>query len=199
MKSDVLTLRYGNTNTFLVRGEKGNLLIDTDYAGTLPAFYRALKDSGLRLSDISYVIATHYHPDHCGLIGELQRQGVKLILAESQKDAVHYPDYIFKRDRIEYVPADAETAELIPIERSREFLKRIGINGAIIPTASHSPDGIALILDDGNCFVGDLEPIEYIPAYGEDSPLKADWDLIMKHNPKMIRYAHAPARAFAEI
>lgn len=39
----VSKLRYGNTNTFLVQGENGYLLVDTDYAGTMPAFYRAIK------------------------------------------------------------------------------------------------------------------------------------------------------------
>lgn len=34
----VTKLRYGNTNTFLVRGSRGNILIDTDYAGTLTAY-----------------------------------------------------------------------------------------------------------------------------------------------------------------
>ena len=28
-------LRYGNTNTFLIKGDTGNLLFDTDYAGFL--------------------------------------------------------------------------------------------------------------------------------------------------------------------
>ena len=43
------TLKYGNTSTFLIRGTKANLLIDTDYAGTLPAFYKAIKDIGIKL------------------------------------------------------------------------------------------------------------------------------------------------------
>ncbi len=34
----VSKLKYGNTNTFFIHGISGNLLIDTDYAGTLPAF-----------------------------------------------------------------------------------------------------------------------------------------------------------------
>ena len=37
----IAKLKYGNTNTFLIRGERGNLLVDTDYAGTLPGFYQA--------------------------------------------------------------------------------------------------------------------------------------------------------------
>ena len=76
----MIRLRYGNTNTFLIPCSGGYLLLDTDYAGTLPAFYRAIKQAGVRVSDIAYVLATHYHPDHMGLIPELMKQGVKLLL-----------------------------------------------------------------------------------------------------------------------
>ena len=30
-------LKYGNTNTFFIEGNDGALLVDTDYAGTLPS------------------------------------------------------------------------------------------------------------------------------------------------------------------
>ena len=53
MGLEIVTLRYGNTRTFLVRGITGCLLVDTDYAGTMKAFYRALKEHEIRLSDIS--------------------------------------------------------------------------------------------------------------------------------------------------
>ena len=67
-------LRYGMTNTFLIPGESGYLLVDTDYAGTMSAFYSAIKQYDIKVSDISYVLATHYHPDHIGLVGEYQPQ-----------------------------------------------------------------------------------------------------------------------------
>ena len=54
-----IKLKYGNTNTFFIRGMSGNLLVDTDYAGTLPAFYRAIKDCKIKISDITYILATH--------------------------------------------------------------------------------------------------------------------------------------------
>ena len=66
MKNEIIELKYGNTNTFLIKGEYGNLLVDTDYAGTIQAFYKEIKRNNIRLSDITYVIATHYHPDHIG-------------------------------------------------------------------------------------------------------------------------------------
>ena len=34
----VTKLRYANTNIYLLRGDKGNVLVDTDYAGTLMKF-----------------------------------------------------------------------------------------------------------------------------------------------------------------
>ncbi len=194
MKTVFVALTYGNTHTFLIRGQSANLLVDTDYAGTLPAFYRALKANGIRINDIGYVMATHFHPDHCGLIGLLQSQGIRLLLVDSQVSAVHYPDYIFARDQLDYRPVDSESAVVISTEKSRTFLKALGIDGEIICTPSHSKDSISLILDDGNCFVGDLEPREYLDAYDENSRLRADWDLIMSLNPNTIHYAHSPER-----
>ena len=79
----MIRLKYGNTNTFFISGANCNLLIDTDYAGTLTAFYKAINMNHIKVSDISYVLATHYHPDHIGLISELMKQGVKLLLLVS--------------------------------------------------------------------------------------------------------------------
>lgn len=50
---------------------------------------------------------------------------------------------------------------------------------------------ISLILNSGECFVGDLEPIEYLAAYEQNEKLKYDWELVMRYAPKTIYYAHA--------
>ena len=42
----ITKLKYGNTNTFLLQGEKGSILVDTDFAGTLSMFYKAIKEKG---------------------------------------------------------------------------------------------------------------------------------------------------------
>ena len=186
----MIRLKYGNTNTYFVNG----LLIDTDYAGTVRVFYRALKENGLRMEDIKYVLATHYHPDHMGLIGELTGQGVKLLLCDLQKPYVHFSDKIFGKDRVAFVPVDEEAAEVISCEESRTFLAGIGINGEMISVPSHSPDSIALVLDDGDCFAGDLEPFEYIEAYGRGSALERDWNRLLALHPSRVFFAHRPER-----
>lgn len=185
-------LKYGNTNTFFIRGMRGNLLVDTDYAGTLPAFYKAIKEQEIKISDITYVLATHYHPDHIGLVSELIRLGVKLLVIDAQCPYIHFADTIFGRDKsLAYEPIPTDHATIISTEESRAFLKRLGIDGEIVRTTSHSADSISLILDGGECFVGDLEPIEYLAAYEQNDKLKHDWELIMRFTPKTIYYAHA--------
>ena len=187
----MITLRYGNTNTYFESG----LLIDTDMPGTLPLFYKELKKNGLCIGDIRFVLATHCHPDHIGLIGELTGLGVKLLLIDKQKDAVHFSDRIFARQKgLDFKPIREEEAIVISCAESRAFLRGIGINGEIVPTESHSPDGIALITDGGNCFAGDLEPKQYIEAYGEDSPLKKDWDRIAVLHPHTVYFGHYNAQ-----
>ena len=188
----IIKLKYGNTNTFFVWGKNKNILVDTDYAGTLPLFYKSLKENGITVKDIDYILATHYHPDHIGLVSQLMEQGVRLLLVDSQAESVHYCDAIFAREpRLGYKPIDASSASVITPEISRSFLKELGIDGEIIRTLSHSADSISLILDEGICVVGDLEPFEYLAAYESNEQLKADWDRIMSYSPEVIYYAHA--------
>lgn len=221
----VMPLKYGNTNTYFIRGEGASLLCDTDYAGTLGEFFRQIKVCGLKLSDITYVMATHYHPDHVGLISELMGLGVRLLLLDVQMEHVHFPDVIFGRDaRLGYRPIDEGEAVVISCEQSRAFLASLGIGGEIISVPSHSPDSVALILDgdrvdrcadrypvgervdgegdiggrsDGGCCIaGDLEPFEYIGAYDNNVALRADWERVLNYNPRTVYYAHANAKHF---
>jgi len=180
-----------------VQGVNGGLLIDTDYAGTMQAFYKALKKSGISITDITYILATHYHPDHIGLVSELQKMGIKLLLIDTQCNYVHFADAIFKREKhLRYEPIGEKNATIIACDESRDFLADLGIVGEIIQTASHSEDSISVILDSGECMVGDLEPMEYLVAYEENIALQNDWKLVMSYHPRVIYYAHANEKHF---
>jgi len=194
----IIKLKYGNTNTYFVHGINGGLLIDTDYAGTMQAFYKALKKSGISITDITYILATHYHPDHIGLVSELQKVGIKLLLIDTQCSYVHFADAIFKQEKhLQYEPIGEKNTTIIGCNESRDFLADLGIVGGIIQTASHSEDSISVILDSGECMVGDLEPMEYLAAYEENIALQNDRKLVKSYHPKVIYYAHANEKHFA--
>ncbi len=188
----MIKLRYGNTNTFYIPGSDGGLLVDTDWAGTLPLFFKAIKTAGIEMKAITTLLVTHYHPDHMGLAGELQRLGVKLLVVDVQRLFVHASDEIFARDKhLSYRAVDESAATVISCAESRDVLKGLGIDGEILHTPSHSEDSISLVLDDRSCFVGDLEPLAYLAGYDENPALKNDWEQLMRRRPKRILYAHA--------
>lgn len=192
----VTKLKYGNTNTYFIRGSKGSILLDTDYAGTLQMFYKEIKRNGISLKDITYILATHYHPDHMGLVGELVSMGVKFLVMDTQVPNLHFSDGIFSRDKsLRFLPSVPEDqAEVIACKDSRAFLAALGIDGEIVSTPSHSEDSITLVLDSGDCFVGDLEPMEYMDGYEGNNALQSDWEKVMSFSPRAIHYGHAPEK-----
>ena len=192
----VTKLKYGNTNTYFIRGAKGSILLDTDYAGTLQMFYKEIKKNGISLKDITYILATHYHPDHMGLVGELVSMGVKFLAMDTQVPNLHFSDEIFSRDKtLRFLPSVPEDkAEVIACKDSRAFLVALGIDGEIVSTPSHSEDSITLVLDSGDCFVGDLEPMEFMDGYEENKALQSDWEKVMSFSPRVIYYGHAPEK-----
>lgn len=192
----VTKLKYGNTNTYFIQGAKGSILLDTDYAGTLQMFCKEIKKNGISLKDITYILATHYHPDHMGLVGELVSMGVKFLVMDTQVPNLHFSDDIFSRDKtLRFLPSVPEDkAEVIACKDSRAFLAALGIDGEIISTPSHSEDSITLVLDGGDCFVGDLEPMEFMDGFEENSALQSDWKKVMSFSPRVIHYGHAPEK-----
>ena len=188
-------IKYGNTNTFYIENGGNGILVDTDWAGTLNKFYKEIKRNGVVFSNIKYVIATHYHPDHMGLISNLMELGIKLVVFDVQRDHIHYSDEIFGRDKsLNYSPIIDSQADVISCTDSRYFLSLLNINGEIIYTPGHSDDSISLILDEGIAVVVDLDPIDFIDSYDDNQKLNESWKRILYFQPKVIYYGHANER-----
>ena len=183
-------LKYGNTNTYLIRGVTGNLLVDTDRAGTLPAFYKAIKEQKFQISDISYVLATHYHPDHMGIAAELMELGIPLVIFDVQIPYIHFSDSIYAREKNRfYKPIDESRAIVLRCDESRGFLASLGISGEVIHTPGHSEDSISLILDNGAAIVGDLPPYSVLEVV-EDERVKSSYKNILSFGVSQLYYGH---------
>ncbi|MBP5473039.1 MAG: MBL fold metallo-hydrolase [Lachnospiraceae bacterium] len=195
---NIIELHYSNTNTYLIKGGKGYLLFDTGWAGTFPAFCKSLGEAGVKLSDIKMVLISHYHPDHMGIAGEIAGKGPVLLACDIQKAFLHSSDHIFeKENRKDYVPIDDGRVRVISINESRNVLGEIGIDGEIIATPGHSDDSISLLLDSGELFVGDLNPLYELDLH-KGTEIGSSWDRLLARKPKKVYYGHAKAYAFDE-
>ncbi|HHT08303.1 MAG TPA: MBL fold metallo-hydrolase [Clostridiales bacterium] len=185
--NEVKTLKYGNTRCYCINNR---VMIDTDWAGTLPAFFKCIKENHIKISDIEYLIVTHFHPDHMGISQEFIELGMTLIAFEEQRAYIHCSDSIFSKDKnTPFKPIDGSKILFMSCADSRSFLFRLGIEGEVIHTAGHSDDSISVILDEGIAIVGDLSPLHTISGY-KDKRLEESWNSILSHNIKKIYYGH---------
>lgn len=184
-------LKYTNTNTYLIRGEKGTLLFDTGWAGTLPLFFRAMGEIGVPVQSIDYILISHFHPDHMGIAQEISDLGPKIAAADLQREFIHSADAVLLRSgRGSVSPIKDEKVRFLSLEESRSFLSELGLHGEILATPGHSDDSISLFLDSGELFVGDLNPLYELEAH-KGTETERSWRKLLALKPKKIYYGHA--------
>jgi glyoxylase-like metal-dependent hydrolase (beta-lactamase superfamily II) len=172
---NIVNVGYASTNYYAIDIKNGKLLVDCGWPGTLPQFLKVLLRKDIALNELKYLLVTHFHPDHAGLVQELKNKGLKLILPECQASFVgSFADH-FKGKPFPYVEIKQEDNILLKLEDSRSFLARLGLGGEILHTPGHSDDSVTLILDDGYAFTGDLHPA-FMNI--EDAKTRASWDKI---------------------
>jgi glyoxylase-like metal-dependent hydrolase (beta-lactamase superfamily II) len=197
--NEIKEIKYGGTNCFVICGSRGSVLFDTGWAGTYFKFCRALKNSGVALSSITFLLISHYHPDHMGIAQEISSAGVPLLVMDVQKAYLHAADSVFAKDKsVRFHPiADADVVT-IQCGQSRDILSDMGIDGEVIHTPGHSGDSVSLVLDDGTAFVGDLCPLFTVPAYG-DKTLENSWNELLSHGITRIFYGHSNTQQISGI
>jgi glyoxylase-like metal-dependent hydrolase (beta-lactamase superfamily II) len=179
---NIVNVGYQSTNYYAIDIKGGKLLVDCGWPGTLPQFTKVLQRKGISLSEIKYLLVTHFHPDHAGLAQDLKNHGAKLILPACQKEFVAPFAEYFKAKSLPYLEIKQIHNLPLKLEDSRNFLLGLGLNGEIIHTPGHSDDSVTLILDEGFAFTGDLHP-GFMNT--DDIQTRDSWDKIYQH--KIIR------------
>jgi ribonuclease/clavin/mitogillin len=192
---NIVNVGYDSTNYYVIATASTKLLIDVGFPRTLPKLRHALRRTGIALSDINYLLATHYHPDHAGLVQEVKQQGIKLIVLENQITAIPALKQYMKPSQ-QYLDITLNDNINVHTAESRSFLRRIGIDGEIIATPGHSDDSITLILDTGIAFTGDLPPA-YLPD-DPTNPTQRSWESIHSHHITAVYPGHGPIRQIAQ-
>jgi Zn-dependent hydrolases, including glyoxylases len=179
---NIVNVGYASTNYYAIDIKGGKLLVDCGWPGTLPQFSQVLKRKGIALQEFKYLLVTHFHPDHAGLVQDLKNHGIRLILPECQVDFIGPFAEHFKGKSFPYIEIRQNDNLNLKISDSRNFLASIGLNGEILHTRGHSDDSVSLILDEGFAFTGDLHP-SFMDI--DDVTTRQSWDKI--HQRKITR------------
>jgi glyoxylase-like metal-dependent hydrolase (beta-lactamase superfamily II) len=183
---NIVTLTINSTHFYLVDCKGGRLLVDAGWG--MPQLTQRLKAYQISFSEIKYVMFTHHHPDHAGLVQNIKDiSGAKLIIHEKQipflKDLQRY----FEK-KGGYEPIRVEKEDLITPDRA--VLHSIGIQGEIIETPGHSDDSVSLVLDRGVAFIGDLHPPEYTVEENYKQTCES-WNKLISRNVQWFYPSHS--------
>jgi glyoxylase-like metal-dependent hydrolase (beta-lactamase superfamily II) len=87
---DSITIKLSATNCFLINSGDNYVLVDTGYEEDRDLFYDQLRIIGIDPLQISHIILTHHHDDHCGLIHPLLRDNpaIKVVMSTRCKDLI---------------------------------------------------------------------------------------------------------------
>lgn len=183
-------VRPTHVNAYAIARDDGLLLVDSGSAGhpsAAAALEKALADAGYRLEDVSAVVLTHAHSDHCGLAGLLRERSGAPIWGHPDDghfyDARVDPRGVWERRRErarrEGVPdaelgAFADVREELegalpggrpdrPLREGTTFASALGPWEAI-ETPGHAPSHVCLVQrQTGIAIVGDLICASFFP------------------------------------
>ena len=83
-------LKLSVTNCFLIKAGDHYVLIDTGYEDDWDLFRTRLNEAHVELSQISHIILTHHHDDHCGLLRNIlwENHSIWVVMAHLCKDLI---------------------------------------------------------------------------------------------------------------
>ncbi len=162
-------------NVFLVKADRGYLLVDTGYPSDYEPIREELKKRNIALDEINWIFLTHHHDDHSGAAAQLMKDtGAVVIahekavkpLADGQSDETNesavtlrmemlFSVYMLFHSKFTFPPVNLRETDILIDADNDEFLRTIGIPGKILLTPGHTYDSISIVFDNGDAIVGD--------------------------------------------
>lgn len=87
---NIIPLKLSVTTCYLIKTGEMYILIDTGYEEDWDLFQSRLKEVNVSLSQISYIILTHHHDDHCGLLHNILQKNstIRIVMSDLCKDLI---------------------------------------------------------------------------------------------------------------
>jgi glyoxylase-like metal-dependent hydrolase (beta-lactamase superfamily II) len=211
-------IKMGATNCYLIKCEKGYMLIDTSFPIYYERFIKELNRLNVDVSEIKYLLLTHHHDDHAGFAAKMKEiAGCRLIVHKNSVEPLRSGSMIYmnhplnirvkitmaifnklKKRTFRIDPVILDDEDIVYTGEDDRLLNNIGIDGKIIYTPGHTIDSISVVLDSGDAFVGDICMnflnfcgIHYRPIWLYDEALVLDsWRKIIGSGARTIYPAH---------
>jgi glyoxylase-like metal-dependent hydrolase (beta-lactamase superfamily II) len=178
---------YKSTNYYLIEADRYCLAIDCGCPATINDYGRQLRSTERKVQTIDYLIVTHFHVDHAGLVQEIKEQGVRFVLVDIQVNHI-VPMETMIQKKMKYKPINLKDNFFITVPESRKNLQSIGISGEVIHTPGHTEDSISIVLDSADVFIGDLRPENQIMK--TDSISKNSWTTLRTLGVQRVHPGH---------
>lgn len=86
----ITPIKLSVTTCYLVNADDRYVLIDTGYQEDLDLFRKRLREAGVQVSQISHIILTHHHDDHCGLLHDIlaENSSIRVVMSKLCGDLI---------------------------------------------------------------------------------------------------------------
>lgn len=163
---EILQVLSGRSNSYLIRYEKGNILVDTGKTSAFDELVESLRQLGVQMNEVGYLVLTHTHFDHCQNAAKLKSSGnCQIIVGEpeaifAESGYTPLPKGVFLLTRIisalgNWIGKARFGYEPIHPDILIQGETKLGDRVKIVPTPGHSAGSISLIIDNEIALVGD--------------------------------------------
>lgn len=212
---EIINIGSRVNNNYLIKLDKGYLLIDTGYPEQFNSFSKKLREHNIHLRDISYILLTHAHDDHAGFLNELlDNSDAKVILHNQAVDRLRIGQNSFNGGCTSYLaltfcrimkllgkgehrfPPVDRPERYIVLDDSTQSVIEDQLSGTIIKLPGHTEDSIGLLLKDGSLFCGDaamngFPSLNRIIIWIESlHDYRKSWEVMLENNPLKIYPSH---------
>lgn len=154
---------------YLIKGDKGFVLIDTGTSNKGGKILKALRRLGGRPGDLKLIIITHTHFDHVGSLAQLKKLSNAPVLvheAEAKNLETGYTEIpkgamrlakilVWFSNRFHILRGSFEGVRPDITITDNYDLADYGLRGSIIHTPGHTLGSISVVVEGRHCFVGD--------------------------------------------
>ncbi|MCP4312212.1 MAG: MBL fold metallo-hydrolase [Bacteroidetes bacterium] len=171
MALQIIPFQSGLNTCYIIRGDKGSILVDGAWPGAGSAFSRLLVKNEMIPKEIRLIVLTHGDFDHVGGAKELKElTGADIAIHENdrrnlEEGIFHWPEGVTswgKLSRSMFRPLMMKKSEFPPVKAdlvlgdNDQSLEEFGISGKIVHTPGHTFGSVSVLLNSGDAFVGCL-------------------------------------------